>query len=913
MSEETNLDHELEKRKEKFISFMKKRELWVIGILIIVLILGAYIRVQPMLDHNGEPGLWDITTNSWTLGPDLDPFLFLRTAQTILKNGSVPSIDTMRYVPLGADTSVETKLLPYMIVWTYDFLNAFSPVTIEYAADILPVIMFALTIIAFFLFVREIFIKKHKKIEANIIALISSLFLTVIPVFLSRTIAGVPEKESTGFFFMFLAFYFFLKAWNNEGMKKPIIFSVLAGLSTALMGFIWGGMVYIFVGIGVATLLAFLLGKVKKKETLIYSLWLISSLIILQLFSNKYNILGMFRSTDYILAFITFFIMIIHYFLWETKLKEKISFLKKFHLPENITSIIISLVLGIVLITIAFGPGFILSEINHFINTFVNPTTGRWGVTVAENKQPYFTEWGSSFGPFIKNIPITFWLFITGSIVLFKQMTGHLKKKDSWALTGLYALFLMGLIFSRYAPHPNILDGEGFISKFFYFGSAFLFLGYLVYDYVKYYREKENSFERIDFSFLFLFALFVLTLFTARSAVRLIMVLAPFAVIYVGYLIVFSTEKFRKTKDETAKILMGLAVIIIILSSLFAFVSFYQSIKSQSYSYVPSMYNQQWQKAMEWVRDNTPADAVFAHWWDYGYWVQTIGERATVLDGGNYFTYWNYLMGRLVLTGDNQHDALEFLYAHNASYLLIDSSDIGKYTAFSSIGSDINYDRYSWIATFLQDQTQTQETKNQTIYVYTGGIALDEDLIINESGKQVLLPAKTAGVGLIIVPVSSDNGTGNFEQPYIIAVYQGIQHKINLRYLASSDGFIDFGSGIEACAFIFPSLSVQNNGVSGNPIGAVMYLSPRLMRGFLVQKYILNDPFNNFPNFQIAHTEQNLLIDSLNSQGMNLPDFVYYQGIQGPIKIWNITYNGDETVNPAYLDTDYTKYINWRL
>jgi asparagine N-glycosylation enzyme membrane subunit Stt3 len=254
MSEETNLDHELEKRKEKFISFMKKRELWVIGILIIVLILGAYIRVQPMLDHNGEPGLWDITTNSWTLGPDLDPFLFLRTAQTILKNGSVPSIDTMRYVPLGADTSVETKLLPYMIVWTYDFLNAFSPVTIEYAADILPVIMFALTIIAFFLFVREIFIKKHKKIEANIIALISSLFLTVIPVFLSRTIAGVPEKESTGFFFMFLAFYFFLKAWNNEGMKKPIIFSVLAGLSTALMGFIWGGMVYIFVGIGVATL-----------------------------------------------------------------------------------------------------------------------------------------------------------------------------------------------------------------------------------------------------------------------------------------------------------------------------------------------------------------------------------------------------------------------------------------------------------------------------------------------------------------------------------------------------------------------------------------------------------------------------------------------------------------------------------
>jgi len=82
----------------------------------------------------------------------------------------------------------------------------------------------------------------------------------------------------------------------------------------------------------------------------------------------------------------------------------------------------------------------------------------------------------------------------------------------------------------------------------------------------------------------------------------------------------------------------------------------------------------------------------FGHWWDYGYWVQSIGKRATVLDGGNAITYWNYLMGRYVLTGNNQDDALEFLYNHNTTHLLIDSSDIGKYGAFSSIGSDESYD-----------------------------------------------------------------------------------------------------------------------------------------------------------------------------------------------------------------------------
>jgi len=57
-----------------------------------------------------------------------------------------------------------------------------------------------------------------------------------------------------------------------------------------------------------------------------------------------------------------------------------------------------------------------------------------------------------------------------------------------------------------------------------------------------------------------------------------------------------------------------------------------------------------------------------------------------------------------------------------------------------------------------------------------------------------------------------------------------------------------FESGIEASAYIFPSLIVQDTGINQNQIGAAMYLSPRLMRGMLVQVYILNDPFKNFPS-----------------------------------------------------------------
>ena len=35
---------------------------------------------------------------------------------------------------------------------------------------------------------------------------------------------------------------------------------------------------------------------------------------------------------------------------------------------------------------------------------------------------------------------------------------------------------------------------------------------------------------------------------------------------------------------------------------------------------------------MQWLRENTPKDAVIASWWDYGYWISTLGERKTLAD-----------------------------------------------------------------------------------------------------------------------------------------------------------------------------------------------------------------------------------------------------------------------------------------
>jgi len=907
-------DNIIEKRKEQAIKFFKQRQIWVLVLLIGAVVLGVYIRTMPMQDHGGRPGLWDITTNTWTLGPDLDPWLFTRYAKTIVEKGSLPKVDMMRNVPRGFDTSGEMMLHSYIIVANYYIFNMIGDYNVEFAAVITPVMMFALTIIVFFLFAREIFLTEDKssRIRANLIAIISIFLMVVIPVLLSRTIAGIPEKESSGFFFMFLSFYLFLKAVKSKDLKKAAIFGSLSGIASALMGFVWGGVIYVFITIALLAFIAFAFDKIGRKEFIAYTTWILFTFSILILFSSRYSINGIMTSTTQSIPFIVLFIFLVHLVLWNTRISQ-MRLLKESKIPQNLISLLVALVLLFLLVFVLFGPDFIVSKLKAVHQTIFKPVTGRWNITVAENRQPYLNEWQSNFGPFIRNFPIFFWLFFIGSIVLFKEMVNKLKQKEAWVLTGAYVLFLFGLVFSRISP-SSLFNGENLISKSAYYGSALLFAGLFMYYYYQYYNKKESGFKELKIEYLFLFVFFLLCLFTARGAVRLIMVTATSTPIFVAYLIVSSVERFKNTKDETWKIVMGAAIILIILLSFFAFWSFYKSVKYQAYSFVPSHYNQQWQKAMKWVRDETPSDAVFGHWWDYGYWVQSIGERATVLDGGNAVSFWNYYMGRLVLTGDNQEDALEFLYNHKTTHYLIDSTDIGKYGAFSSIGSDQDFDRYSWIGILVLDEKQIQETNNQTLLVYPGGIALDENYIHNDSGEQVFFPKQQSGVGGVVIPTeNSENGT-TFGQPYIMLFYNNKQYKVNLRYLAVNGEFIDFGSGMEGCANVIPRLLPDGQGrISTHPLGAVMFLSPRLMRGMLTQIYILDDPLNNFPNFKLKHTESNIIIESLRGQGMNLPDFVHYQGLQGPIKIWEVEYTGDEKIKKEYLDTDPTKYLDWKL
>ncbi|MCK5594404.1 MAG: hypothetical protein KAI18_04120, partial [Candidatus Aenigmarchaeota archaeon] len=99
----------------------------------------------------------------------------------------------------------------------------------------------------------------------------------------------------------------------------------------------------------------------------------------------------------------------------------------------------------------------------------------------------------------------------------------------------------------------------------------------------------------------------------------------------------------------------------------------------------PSL-NKNWQGASQFLKTETPVDSVILSWWDYGYWFETSGERASVADGGN---EKGATINPILANGfisDNISDLKEVIEYFPADYVVVDYTLIGKFSAMSKIG-----------------------------------------------------------------------------------------------------------------------------------------------------------------------------------------------------------------------------------
>ena len=65
-----------------------------------------------------------------------------------------------------------------------------------------------------------------------------------------------------------------------------------------------------------------------------------------------------------------------------------------------------------------------------------------------------------------------------------------------------------------------------------------------------------------------------------------------------------------------------------------------------------------WLDTLEWIKLNTPENAVIASWWDYGYWITTMSDRTTIVDNATLSTVKIEKMAKMLMGTTN--DRLEY-------------------------------------------------------------------------------------------------------------------------------------------------------------------------------------------------------------------------------------------------------------
>jgi len=914
VEEEINLKEDAKKFWKKTSLFLKQKKvqnILVIIALLAIIVLGTWIRVQNL------PLLKDSTTGEY-IPLALDPYYFLRVSETLVEtNGNLPEFDDMRSPHLNITWAKE--ILPQTTLILHKIISIFSPnSTLRFANVLNPVIFFAVGLIIFFFLIW--LLTKNKWI-----AILSSFILTIIPPYLYRTLAGFSDHEAIGIVGVFLALFFF--AYGLLSLDKKKLNLIKAGVIGLVAGFFtmfaiagWGGggkfLFMIFP-------LAFFIRWLTKKDKILqnnlsfYSLWILGIFLGAIFFGYQINYIlkGYLLSISGILT-----LFVLGYIIIEFILTKSNFFSKKVGKYKRIISLVITLILSMIFYQLLIGNLFAM--ILHLMRTIIYPFgTDRVSLTVAENAQPYLNDLISQiskfmfytflFGCFIVGIKLSkgiekkklkgnikekviissiitflflifniislisgnillgkFILFLIVSILIFSIiyiLLEFVEKFPKKAFISTFAIFILGILFSRISS-SSILNGENFLSKAFFFISFLFFAVSSIYIYFK------SNWE-IETKWIFIAAWMVPMLLSVRSAVRVFFAIVPF-ISFIVPLTFFEIGKYaKKNKDDLIKLLVWTILILLIIGFVFTMVSHYKIVKSQAESQSPS-YNLDWQKAMEWVRKNTPEKSIFLHWWDYGYWVQTGGQRPTVADGGHSQTgFGDHLIGRYVLTTPYPETAKSFMKTHNVSYLLIDPTDIGKYPAYSSIGNDKETnDRSSFIVTFLSNPSEIQETKEGEIRFYNGGIVLDDDVFYEDKGEKILFAKEDSILGGIILEKIS----GNYAQPIGVFIKNNNQYKIPLRYLFIGGELRDYGKGIESIAYIYPNLYSSSSGQQIDAEGAAIYLSEKTKDSLVVKLYLMGDPLSEYPEMELVREES------------PYPFNFYYQGFRGPIRIWSV-------------------------
>ena len=505
---------------------------------------------------------------------EFDPFFNYRATEFIVENG-IPAYlewhDDMTWYPFGRNVSATSQVMLHVTASTlYQVFGAGSSL---YDFTILfPAVIGSLTTIIVFALVRTI--------SSTSAGLLASLFFAVsLPVILRGSI-GWFKSEPLGLFYGLLAVYLLLSGIKSDKGWISLAKIVGSGILLAFGLASWGGIQFFIIPIGIFFLALPFLRKDNKFIMWASIVFVSTFVLVTTLFESALYVSGHnFETSIFGIAFISslsgFFLIGCTAFLVAASLIKKIG--SKAQIRNGLALLGGAIIIGLVIISsgIINFPAFrYLNAANPFLiaERMLTDSVSEHASTSTEFSFLFFS------------ILIVF-AGIGAWLIFQNRVNRSFKIKSDMAAFALI-LGLLGAYFS-------------------------------------------SSFIRLEV----LGAISVIVLASIGASILISKILKEHHSMLHG-------SSMKNTRAVTKISFLGIIIILLTMPMVYP-VEHNFNWTTYLTGVPPTITNggtffltatNDWTDAMQWLRENTPKDSVVAAWWDYGYWISTLGERKSLSD-----------------------------------------------------------------------------------------------------------------------------------------------------------------------------------------------------------------------------------------------------------------------------------------
>ncbi|XP_055842920.1 dolichyl-diphosphooligosaccharide--protein glycosyltransferase subunit STT3A-like [Episyrphus balteatus] len=605
--------------KSKFLTNLEKQEhLIKLAILLTAAVLSFATRLFSVLRFE-------------SVIHEFDPYFNYRTTRFLAEQGFYNFhnwFDDRAWYPLGRIIGgtiypglMVTSAALYRMMWLLNIT-----VDIRNVCVFLAPFFSSLTTIVTYLLTKEI--------HSTGAGLVAAAMISIVPGYISRSVAGSYDNEGIAIFCMLLTYYLWIKAVKSGA----IFWSAMTALAYFYMVSSWGGYVFLINLIPLHVLALMITGRFSHRIYVAYStLYCVGTILSMQISFVGFQPI---QSSEHMLALGVFGLCQIHAFV--DYIRSRMS---REHF-EVLFKALISSVLTIVLVV-----GTLLT-----VTGKVSPWTGRFysllDPSYAKNHIPIIASVSehqpTSWSSFYFDLQILVFLFPAGLYFCFSKLTDSNIFIILYGVTSIYFAGVMVRLMLVLAPVMCVLSG--------------IAISHLLTKYIK--CVDSGASKPVEHSKRHHKKLEQQTAVKKEVAIGFVAIITMMLITYTFHCTWVTSEAYSSPS--------------IVLSA-------------RSHDGGRIIFDD-FREAYYWLQMNTPEDARIMSWWDYGYQITAMANRTILVDNNTWNNTHISRVGQAMASSEEK--AYEIMRELDVDYVLVifggltgySSDDINKFLWMVRIG-----------------------------------------------------------------------------------------------------------------------------------------------------------------------------------------------------------------------------------